>query len=131
MFAALGTWQVERRSLKLDLIAHVEQRLDAAAVVAPGRARWPKLDREQDAYRKLFVDGVFLDGHETLVQAVTAKGPGFWLMSPMRVADGSIVLVKRGFADPAHRVPATRRAAVGAAPVRVPGLTRTSAQGGG
>src|SRR3546814_20993918 len=86
MFAALGTWQVERRSWKLDLIAHVEQRLDAAAVVAPGRARWPKLDREQDEYRKLFVGGVFLDGHETLVQAVTAKGPGFWLMAPLRVA---------------------------------------------
>src|SRR3546814_13152912 len=83
----------------LDLIAHVEQRLDAAAVVAPGRARWPKPDREQDEYRKLFVDGVFLDGHETLVQAVTAKGPGFWLMAPLRVADGRLVLVNRGFVD--------------------------------
>src|SRR3546814_154571 len=130
MFAALGTWQVERRSLKLDLIAHVEQRLDAAALVAPGRARWPKLDREQDEYRKLFVDGVFLDGHETLVQAVTAKGPGFWLMAPLRVADGSIVLVNRGFVDAAHRDPATRSAARSAATVRVTGLLRMSEPGG-
>src|SRR3546814_15254169 len=73
---------------------------------------------------------LFLDGHETLVQAVTAKGPGFWLMAPLRVADGSLVLVNRGFVDAAHRDPATRSAARSAATVRVTGLLRMSAPGG-
>src|SRR3546814_20228879 len=73
---------------------------------------------------------LFLDGHETLVQAVTAKGPGFWLMAPLRVADGSIVLVNRGFVDAAHRDPATRSAARSAATVRVTGLLRMREPGG-
>src|SRR3546814_5177409 len=73
---------------------------------------------------------LFLDGHETLVQAVTAKGPVFWLMAPRRVADGSIVLVNRGFVDAAHRDPATRSAARSAATVRVTGLRRMSEPGG-
>src|SRR5262245_42515181 len=35
-FCALGTWQVQRRAWKLDLIARVDQRVHAAAVPAPG-----------------------------------------------------------------------------------------------
>ena len=40
VFAGLGIWQVERRSWKLDLIARVEARIDAAPVAAPGPAAW-------------------------------------------------------------------------------------------
>src|SRR3546814_4011185 len=51
-------------------------------------------------------------------------------MAPLRVADGSIVLVNRGFVDAAHRDPATRSAARSAAKVRVTGLLRMSVPGG-
>src|SRR3546814_13622968 len=51
-------------------------------------------------------------------------------MAPLRVADGSIVLVNRGFVDAAHRDPATRSAPRSAATVRVTGLLRMSAPGG-
>lgn len=129
-FVALGTWQVHRREWKLDLIAHVDQRLDAAPTAAPARDQWSTISRERDEYRKLFVDGVFLDQHETFVQAVTEKGPGFWLMTPLRTADGSIVLINRGFVDAAHRDPATRRATQTDAPVHITGLLRLSEPGG-
>lgn len=129
-FVALGTWQVQRRSWKLELIAHVDQRLDAAPSAAPGRTQWPAINREHDEYRKVFVDGVLLNADETLVQAVTAKGPGFWLITPLRTADGSIVLINRGFVDAAHRDPATRGAAQTDAPVHVTGLLRLSEPGG-
>lgn len=125
-FIALGTWQVQRRSWKLDLIAQVDQRLDATATAAPDRAQWPAIEREHDEYRKLFIDGVLLNADETFVQAVTAQGPGFWLMTPLRAEDGSIVLINRGFVDAAHRDPATRRAAQTDAPVHIGGLLRLS-----
>ncbi|HZX25781.1 MAG TPA: SURF1 family cytochrome oxidase biogenesis protein, partial [Telluria sp.] len=43
------------------------------------------------------VDGVYLPNHDTLVQAVTDLGPGYWVMTPLCRSDGSIVIVNRGF----------------------------------
>ncbi|MFZ3117782.1 MAG: SURF1 family cytochrome oxidase biogenesis protein, partial [Variovorax sp.] len=43
-FVALGTWQVERRAWKLDLIERVDARVHAAPVDAPSRAAWPQVD---------------------------------------------------------------------------------------
>jgi surfeit locus 1 family protein len=96
-FVALGTWQLKRRVWKLDLIARVEQRVHAPPMAAPGPAQWPKVSAASDEYRHVTVSGTFLDGSQTLVQAVTELGAGYWVLTPMRTADGSIVLVNRGF----------------------------------
>jgi len=97
-FFALGTWQVERRAWKLDLIARVEQRVHAPAADAPGRERWPQVNAAADEYRRVRLAGTFLHDKETLVQASTRLGAGFWVLTPLRAApDGSIVLVNRGF----------------------------------
>ncbi|MFT4046759.1 MAG: SURF1 family protein [Solimonas sp.] len=125
-FVALGSWQVERRAWKLDLIARVERRLQAAPVAAPARDTWATLDIAADEYLKVRVDGVFDHAHETLVQAVTAQGPGFWLLTPLRLADGSAVFVNRGFVDAGHREPASRAAAQTDGAVHVVGLLRRS-----
>lgn len=116
-FAWLGTWQVERRAWKLDLIARVEQRLAAAPVPAPGRADWPTVSRARDEYRRVRVTGRYLPGRHTLVSASTDLGPGYWLMTPLRDARGFTVLVNRGF------VPSTRTA-VADGPAAVIGLLR-------
>ena len=39
----------------------------------------------------------FLDDRATRVQAVTEYGRGDWLMVPLRMHDGDLVLVNRGF----------------------------------
>jgi surfeit locus 1 family protein len=129
-FVSLGTWQVQRLAWKLDLIARVEQRLAAPPVDAPGRAAWPSVTAGDDEYRKVHVDGVFLHGDETLVQAVTDKGPGFWVLTPLKQADGTIVLVNRGYVDTEHRDPRMRLPARPHATVRVTGLLRISEPGG-
>ncbi|WP_233238344.1 SURF1 family protein [Bordetella sp. LUAb4] len=127
VFCALGTWQVQRRAWKLDLIARVDQRVHAAPTPAPGPTDWPRVSADSDEYRRVRLDGNWLDGKDTLVQAVTDLGSGFWVLTPLRLADGSIVLVNRGY------IPAEQRQATRPAPDTgtVTGLLRLSEPGGG
>jgi surfeit locus 1 family protein len=128
IFAALGTWQVQRLFWKLDLIAQVEARIHAPPVPIPSPAQWPTVSAETDAYRRVTVTGTFRHDQSALVQAVTELGAGYWVMTPLALAEGSTVLVNRGF------VPANRRDAIpdGAEPgtATVTGLLRISEPGG-
>lgn len=95
--AALGTWQIERRAWKLALIAAVDARVHAAPVGAPGPPDWSTITAQSDAYRRVRVTGSLENSRETLVQAVTGRGPGSWLLTPLRTDAGWAVLVNRGF----------------------------------
>lgn len=129
-FIALGTWQLERRAWKLDLIARVEQRLCVPAAEAPPPSLWPSITRAQHEYQRLRLTGRFDHGRETLVQAVTVLGGGYWVLTPLQTADGSTVLVNRGFVPPERRERATRRSAEPAGDVVLTGLLRLSEPGG-
>ncbi|GEP00667.1 SURF1 family protein [Methylobacterium haplocladii] len=124
----LGIWQVQRRTWKLDLIARVEARIHAEPGPAPGPPDWPAITAEADAYRHLRLTGVFAYDRTTLVQAVTAYGGGFWVLTPLHSEAGFTVLVNRGF------VPSDRRAPAGWAqppgPVTLTGLLRVTEPGG-
>lgn len=109
-FSALGVWQLERRVWKLDLIDRVEHRLQAAPQAAPGPGAWATINAADDEYRRLAVPGRFLGERETLVQAVSDLGGGFWVMAPFQTDDGFTVLVNRGFVPSDKRDPATRPA---------------------
>lgn len=116
---ALGTWQVERRAWKLDLIARVDARIHAAPVAAPPAATGA------DAYRRVAATGVFLRARDSFVQASTERGAGWWVLTPLRLGNRTVVLINRGF------VP-SRTAAPPPAGVRtVTGLLRLSEPGGG
>jgi surfeit locus 1 family protein len=134
LFAALGVWQIERRAWKLALIAAVEQRAEAPPQPAPGPPAWPGISAQADAYTHVQVRGTLLDGQETLVQAVTELGPGFWVMTPLRADDGWTVLVNRGFVP--DRSTRTGHGPAGspdplAGPATVTGLLRLTEPGGG
>ena len=131
MLMTLGAWQLQRRGWKLDLIARVSQRLHTAPVPAPGPAAWPRIDAAHDAYRRVWARGVFLNDRETLVQAVTERGGGFWVMTPLRTDAGFTVLVDRGFVDPDHAAPAVRRDGEIAGETRIDGLLRVTEPHGG
>lgn len=121
---ALGIWQLERRIWKLDLIDRVDQRVYAAPVAAPGPAAWPAVNATDDAYRRVRVSGEFLNDRETLVQAVTEFGGGFWVLTPLRTDAGFTVLVNRGFVPPDRRNPALRAAGQITGKTTVTGLMR-------
>ncbi|WP_425265660.1 SURF1 family protein [Terrihabitans rhizophilus] len=128
---ALGTWQVFRLSWKLDLIARVDQRIHAEPVPPPSADRWAGIGRDADEYRRLRVSGTFLHGAEALVQATTAQGPGFWVMTPLRTPSGETFLINRGFVPSDRRDPATRSEGQVQGEVVVTGLLRLTEPGGG
>ncbi|HIV69502.1 MAG TPA: SURF1 family protein [Candidatus Aquabacterium excrementipullorum] len=129
-FTALGTWQVQRRAWKLDLIERVTQRVNAPAQAAPGQGEWPRINAAEHEYRHVRLTGTFLHKDESLVQASTVRGGGFWVLTPLRLDDGSVVLVNRGFVPPELKDPAAR-ATCNPGPVTVSGLLRLSEPGGG
>jgi surfeit locus 1 family protein len=129
IFAALALWQVERRAEKLALIAAVDRRLHSPPVAAPGPADWPGIGKG-DAYRPVRARGIFLHDRETLVQAVSARGPGYWVVTPLRTDAGWTLLVNRGFVAPEDRDRAVRRRGEPEGAVTVAGLFRITEPGG-
>ena len=125
LLTSLGVWQLQRREWKHALVARVEQRLAAAAIAAPD----PTVDPRVHVYRKVSVRGRFLNDRETLVQAATRLGGGFWVITPLRTARGFTVLVNRGFVPREQRAP--RRWSRIDGEVTVTGLLRLDEPGGG
>jgi surfeit locus 1 family protein len=130
LFASLGTWQVFRLQWKLALIERVEQRIHAAPVAAPKEAEWPRITAANAEYRHVLLRGTYLYDKTLRVQAATALGSGWWLLTPMRTESGDTVLVNRGFV-PAGTPRDTDTAGVGSATTTVAGLLRMSEPGGG
>lgn len=96
-FTALGIWQLYRLQWKLDLIERVESRIHATPVLLPAVSDWSQVNAERDEYKRVRLEGHFIAGRDTRVQALTELGAGFWVLSPFQLSDGGIVLVNRGF----------------------------------
>src|SRR5262245_12704148 len=128
---ALGVWQLERRTWKLALIDRVEQRIHAAPMPMPEPSRWSAITAADDEYRQVTVNGRFLHDRETLVKAVTDAGSGYWIMTPLRTAEGAIVLVNRGFVPPERRDVSTRRDGNPSGTLTISGLLRMTEPKGG
>lgn len=94
---SLGNWQMRRLEWKLDLIERIESRVGAAPVAAPPRAEWERIDRRRHEYLRVATSGRFLHDRETLVQALTERGGGYWVLTPLLTPAGEIVLINRGF----------------------------------
>ncbi|WP_036595545.1 SURF1 family protein [Ottowia thiooxydans] len=123
---SLGNWQVQRRAWKHDLVARVDARIHAVPVAAPPAAQWPQISRDSHEYQRVYLTGRFLHQHEALVQATTALGAGFWVLTPLQASGGTTVWINRGFVSPAARNPSHRGAAAPEGEVRVEGLLRVT-----
>jgi surfeit locus 1 family protein len=125
LFSGLGVWQLQRLSWKRDLIARVEARIHAPPAALPARAVWASLDVREAEYRRVHMRGMFLHERETLVDALTVHGPGAWVLTPLRTADG-IVLVNRGFVPRAMENTAARKEWQRSGEVVITGLLRAA-----
>jgi surfeit locus 1 family protein len=130
VFVALGSWQIQRLFWKLDLIARVDARVHAEAVAPPAKAEWNSLQPDEIEYRHVALKGVFDHSRETLVQAVTERGAGFWVLTPLTQTDGTTVIVNRGFVPSDRRDPQSRADGQVGGEVSVGGLLRLNEPGG-
>ncbi|WP_034387986.1 SURF1 family protein [Comamonas composti] len=133
-FVSLGTWQVQRRAWKLALMERVEQRVHSAPSALPAPDEWPRIDAAGYEYRPVSATGHWLEERSVLTKALTELGAGFWLLTPLQLADGSQVLVNRGFTPESRRSQWLQQIARGsdsAPTVTITGLMRMSEPGGG
>ncbi|TPJ65016.1 SURF1 family protein [Mesorhizobium sp. B2-7-1] len=131
VFLGLGIWQLERRVWKLDLIVRVDQRIHAPVVAAPGPQSWSGFKAPDYEYRHVQLSGRFQGGANTLVQAVTELGGGYWVLTPMRDDRGFTVLVNRGFVPQERNAEFQQQSGGLTSPTVVDGLLRISEPGGG
>lgn len=122
----LGTWQLERLRSKEALIAAREAAMTGApaalpATLAAARAR---------EYHRVAAVGRFLNERELYLHATASDGtPGWHVLTPFALADGTALLIDRGFVPDANKPPATRAAAAAAEPQSVTGVLRLAADG--
>ena len=99
-------------------------RVHAPPVALPGLSEWPRVTAANSEYRHVTVSGTFLNTAETLVQALTDLGSGYWVVTPLRQLDGTLVLVNRGFVPPERRERVAHGAGEAETPATVTGLVR-------
>jgi surfeit locus 1 family protein len=129
LLASLGFWQLKRLAWKEALIAEVDARAHAPAT--PLAASWAGLGADTDEYRHVALHGVYDRSAAAFLFATPLHPrpgqdePGFLVISPLKLDDGRIVLVERGFVDAAKRDAflAADRAAP-SEPIDVAGLLR-------
>lgn len=126
----LGTWQVERKAWKEALIASLTERTNAAPTALPAAKDWTDLTADRDEYSHVKFTGQFDNAPEALVFGAASTfrpdvgGPGYWVFTPARLADGNTVIVNRGFIPEARKDPGARAAGQIAGPVEIVGTMR-------
>lgn len=127
---ALGTWQIQRKAWKEALIAALTERVAASPQALPQTKDWPKLDRATDEYRRVKFTASFDNAREALVFAAASAfrpdvtSPGDWVFTPARLADGSTVVVNRGFVPDARRDAKSRSEGQITDPIEITGALR-------
>jgi surfeit locus 1 family protein len=126
----LGSWQIQRKAWKEGLIASLTARLTTPPQTLPAANGWSALDRANDEYRRVKFRAAFDNDKEALVFASAAAfrpdvtGPGYWVFTPARLADGGVVMVNRGFVPDGRQDPKSRPAGGLSGPVDIAGTMR-------
>lgn len=101
---ALGTWQVYRMQWKEALIVDVSERLTANPTTLPPADMWSDMDPNTYQYSRVTITGVFQHAYQQKAYMVvsdpqggTYGGQGHWIMTPLKLENGKLVWVNRGF----------------------------------
>lgn len=121
----LGTWQVQRLHWKENLLATIEVRRTAAPLPLAGIEARYKSTGDVD-YTPVTATGVFHHGGERHFLATWKGQSGFFVYTPLELADGRFVFVNRGFVPYDLKDPAKRAAGQVEGEVTVTGLARNA-----
>ncbi|WP_424978055.1 SURF1 family protein [Leisingera sp. S232] len=89
----LGTWQLQRKAWKEDILSTIEARIAGAAADHLPLA----LDRDTDKYRPVRLQGEAGAEELHVLTSIKDIGPGYRVISPFTLEDGRRVLIDRGF----------------------------------
>ncbi len=118
---SLGNWQVRRLHWKEALLASVEQQLQAPPITL---AEAEALPRSEIEYRPIEVTGRFEHNRERHFFATYQGQSGYYVYTPLRLADGRAIFVNRGFVPFDMKDAATRQEGQVTGTVTVTGLAR-------
>jgi surfeit locus 1 family protein len=120
---SLGNWQVSRLYWKESLLADIQQRSTAAPVDLAELERLFAAGEAVD-YRHATASGHYLNDKERHFLATFEGQSGFYLYTPLELADGRYLFVNRGFVPYDRKDPATRPESLVEGPQTVTGLAR-------
>jgi surfeit locus 1 family protein len=120
----LGSWQIQRLFWKQDLITTRQSRF-AAPLVTPPPANADSATVGELEFYRVRLEGMFLHDHEMFLGARSLMSHlGYHVITPLRRADGSLVLVDRGWVPLDYTDLASRAAAQIEGPVSLEGVIR-------
>lgn len=119
----LGTWQVQRLQWKEHLLATIEERRSGDPLPLEQVERQFASTNDVD-YQAVRASGRFLHDKEQFFFATWKGVTGFYVYTPLQLADGRFVFVNRGFVPYDMKDPATRAAGQVAGEVTITGLAR-------
>ena len=119
---ALGTWQLQRKAWKEDLIARMAARTHAAPVDLPAGQGFANPGERE--YLHVAVAGRLLHDKERYLYAPTPAGLGWHVFTPMETTSGQLLWINRGWVPDARKDPATRPQGQMPGAVRITGLIR-------
>jgi surfeit locus 1 family protein len=120
----LGSWQVQRLFWKQDLIITRQSRF-TAPLVTPLLANADSATVGEFEFYRVRLEGMFLHDHEMFLGARSLMGHlGYHVITPLRCADGSLVLIDRGWVPLDYKDPASRAATQIEGPVSLEGVIR-------
>jgi surfeit locus 1 family protein len=114
LLLALGTWQVERMAWKEALLERITSQL-AQPPVPLATVEGALAAGEPIEYRPVSLTGTFLHDRERHFFATYEGQSGFYIYTPLRLPDGRVMFVNRGF------VPYDRKEASARPEGQVPG----------
>jgi surfeit locus 1 family protein len=120
---ALGTWQVERKRWKEDLLAKIATRVAAAPAPIASITHTARAGDDIE-YMHVVASGRFDHGKERYLYAPAPSGLAWHVYTPLEVGPGVIVWVNRGAVPDASKSPSTRAAGQVAGEAEVRGIVR-------
>lgn len=104
---SLGNWQVRRLAWKENLLATIDARTHANPL--PLEEALEKMAAGEDIeYLPVAVSGTYIPGTELHLLSTWKGASGWNIYQPLRLNDGAVLLVNRGFVPYDRKDPATR-----------------------
>jgi surfeit locus 1 family protein len=123
VLVSLGTWQMQRLQWKVALIAAIAERRSAPPVPLQEIEAMAAAGEDID-YRTVRVSGIYDHGRERHFFATHEGRTGFYVFTPLMLADGRALFVNRGFVPFEKKDASTRPEGQVAGGVAIDGLAR-------